>query len=205
MVYIATNAEELLSMVKNENIQLLLIDLELNHADIGYEMKLIRYIREETTIPIIIISSQVSETAKIMALNMGADDFATVEDSPLVLLARIKAQLRRYTELAKFSVNPDYIYRVGELEMDDREHLVMVRGGEVKLTSTEYQILRLLIREKGKVLSIDQIYERIWHMSPIDADNVVAVHIRHIREKIESNPKEPNYLKVIRGMGYKVG
>ena len=203
--YIVKDFAELVYTIKAEDINLLLIDLELDRTGMGRGIELIRCIRKETSIPIIIVSAQTSETAKIVALNVGADDYVTTEDSSLVILARIKAQLRRYTELTTLCASLHHIYRVGDLEIDDSRHTVLVQGKEVKLTPIEYKILRLLIQERGKVLSIDQIYERIWQLSPVEADNVVAVHIRHIREKIERNPKEPCYLKVVWGMGYKVG
>ena len=147
----------------------------------------------------------VGETAKIMALNAGADDYVTVGYNPLELLARVKSQLRRYTQLVNLCESIDSIYRVDGLEINDRNRTVTVEGREVKMTPIEYKILRLLVQERGKVLSISQIYESIWHMQAIGADNTIAVHIRHIREKIESNPKEPRYLKVVWGTGYKVG
>ena len=197
--------EELLKLIKDESIQLILVDLELEGSGLGYGMEIIQHIRKCTVIPIIVISSQTAETAKIMSLNVGADDYVTIYDSPLVLLARIKAQLRRYTELKTLCEGLGNIYRIGDLELDDKSHTVIVSGKNVKMTPIEYKILRLLIQEQGKVLSINQIYERIWQMQAIDAENVIAVHIRHVREKIESNPKEPKYLKVVRGLGYKVG
>ena len=169
------------------------------------QLLLIHDIRNMTTIPIIIISAQDAETAKIMALNAGADDYVTVGYNPLELLARVKSQLRRYTQLVNLCESIDSIYRVDGLEINDRNRTVTVEGREVKMTPIEYKILRLLVQERGKVLSISQIYESIWHMQAIGADNTIAVHIRHIREKIESNPKEPRYLKVVWGTGYKVG
>ncbi len=127
------------------------------------------------------------------------------DDNPLVLLARVKSQLRRYAQLTGSKANADPVYRVGSLEVDDRRHMVSVGGRDVKMTPIEYKILRLLIQGQGKVFSIEQIYESIWQMRAIGADNTIAVHIRHIREKIENNPKKPSYLKVVRGVGYKVG
>jgi DNA-binding response OmpR family regulator len=140
-----------------------------------------------------------------MALNAGADDYVTADCNPLELLARVKSQLRRYSQLANLRTNIDCIYRVDGLEVNDVYRRVTVDGREVKLTPIEYQILKLLVQERGRVLSISQIYESIWHMQAIGADNTIAVHIRHIREKIEYNPKEPRYLKVVWGTGYKVG
>lgn len=202
---VATGLGELVRFLDKEDIHLMLVDVELdgNGWDSGIEM--ITYIRRKTSIPIIVISAQTAETAKIMALNAGADDYVIVGCNPLELLARVKSQLRRYTQLVNVCANIDRIYRVDGLEINDRSRTVTVDGREVKLTPIEYKILRLLVQQRGKVLSISQIYESIWHMQAIGADNTIAVHIRHIREKIESNPKEPRYLKVVWGTGYKVG
>ncbi len=202
---VASNLDELLRMINYEDIHLVLMDPELDGAGRGRGMEVIRHIRSCTAVPVMVISSQKSEAAKVMALDAGADDYVTVDDNPLVLLARVKAQLRRYTELRNLCVNLEHIYRVGNLELDDKKHTVMVNGKEAKMTPIEYKILRLLIQEKGKVLSINQIYERIWQMQAVGAENIIAVHIRHIREKIENNPGEPRYLKVVWGQGYKVG
>lgn len=189
-------------MLESNNIQLLLTDIELEEGD-GIEA--IRKIRKESSIPIIVLSRRADEQSKIEALNAGADDYVTCPCNPLELLARVKSQLRRYTQLANMNANIQRIYRVNELEIDDMKRKVMVEGREVRLTPIEYKILKLLVQEKGRVFSIEQIYESIWHMQAIGADNTIAVHIRHIREKIESNPKEPKYLKVVWGTGYKVG
>ena len=197
--------DDLLQLIKNENVHLILLDIELEGNGLGHGIETIEYIRRCTSIPVIVMSSQTAETAKIMSLNVGADDYVTIYDSPLVILARVKAQLRRYTELRTQNDNHENIYRIGELELDDKSHAVLVGGNNVKMTPIEYKILRLLMQERGKVFSINQIYEKIWQMQAIDAENVVAVHIRHVREKIERNPRDPQYLKVVRGLGYKVG
>lgn len=202
---VASDVEELLEILEYGDIHLMLVDVELDGMGWGNGIELIRYLRKETTIPMIVISEQMAETAKIMALNAGADDYVTANCNPLEILARIKSHLRRYTQLANMCANIDRIYRVDDLEINDRSRTVTVDGREVKLTPIEYKILRLLVQQRGKVLSINQIYESIWHMQAIGADNTIAVHIRHIREKIESNPKEPRYLKVVWGTGYKVG
>ena len=191
-----TGRAQLQELLRAQEIQLLLLDVELDGRGWGEGIEMIHDIRNMTTIPIIIISAQDAETAKIMALNAGADDYVTVGYNPLELLARVKSQLCE---------SIDSIYRVDGLEINDRNRTVTVEGREVKMTPIEYKILRLLVQERGKVLSISQIYESIWHMQAIGADNTIAVHIRHIREKIESNPKEPRYLKVVWGTGYKVG
>lgn len=202
---VVTDLEELISAIDRGVMQLMLIDVELSESGWGSGIEMITYIRKKTSIPIIVISAQEAETAKIMALDAGADDYVLAGCNPLELLARVKCQLRRYVQLVNVCDNIDRIYKVGELEINDRSRTVTVDGKEVKLTPIEYKILRLLVQQRGKVLSISQIYESIWHMQAIGADNTIAVHIRHIREKIESNPKEPRYLKVVWGTGYKVG
>ena len=202
---VASDMEALMDILDNTEIHLMLVDVELDKSGWGAGIELIQYLRRRSTVPIIVISKQEAETAKILALNAGADDYVVANGNPLVLLARVNSQLRRYTQLVNMCANIDRIYKIGDLEVNDRSRTVTVEGREVKLTPIEYKILRLLVQERGKVFSISQIYESIWHMQAIGADNTIAVHIRHIREKIESNPKEPRYLKVVWGTGYKVG
>lgn len=204
-MFIASDWINLLQLLEKEDIHLLLIDVELDGTELGRGIEMIQQLRRKTAIPIIVISGQAAEMPKIMALNAGADDYITANCNPLEILARIKSQLRRYTQLVNMCMNIDRIYRIGGLEVNDRERTVRVDGRDVRLTPIEYKILHLLVKEHGKVLSISQIYESIWNMQAIGADNTIAVHIRHIREKIESNPKEPRYLKVVWGTGYKVG
>lgn len=168
-------------------------------------IELIADIRKKSSVPILVVSADGGESSKILALNAGADDYVTIDCNPLEILARVKSQVRRYTQMVNMCANIDKIYQVDNLVVDDIRRKVSVDGCEVRLTPIEYKILRLLVQEKGKVLSISQIYESIWHMQAIGADNTIAVHIRHIREKIERNPKEPRYLKVVWGTGYKVG
>lgn len=194
--------EEMKKALVDKTIHLLLMDIEMQNAD---GIQLVREIRSESSIPILIFSNNSKEASKIAALNAGADDYVTLPCNPLELLARIKSQIRRYTQLANLCENINRIYRVDDLEIDDMRRKVTVGEREVYLTPIEYKILRLLVQEKGRVLSIDQIYEAIWNMQAIGADNTIAVHIRHIREKIEQNPREPQYLKVVWGTGYKVG
>lgn len=196
---------ELMEILEQENIHLLLMDVELQEKGFVSGIEMIAGIRKRSCVPIIIVSADDRESTKIMALNSGADDYVTANCNPLELLARAKSQMRRYTQLVNVCVNIDRIYRVGGLLIDDIKRKVSVDGKDVRLTPIEYKILRLLVQERGKVLSISQIYESIWQMQAIGADNTIAVHIRHIREKIESNPKEPRYLKVVWGTGYKVG
>lgn len=202
---VAGSEEELFWQLKDQATKLILIDVELDGKDWGNGVDLIRRLRKTTYIPIIVVSAQTAESAKVMALNAGADDYVVAGCNPLELLARVKCQLRRCGQLVKVQVNVDGIYRVDGLEVNDMYRKVTVDGREVKLTPIEYKILKLLVQERGRVLSVDRIYESIWKMQAIGADNTIAVHIRHIREKIENNPKDPHYLKVVWGNGYKVG
>ena len=188
-------------MLEREDVQLLLIDIMMPKLD-GLRATL--KIREKSSIPIIILSAKSEDADKILGLNIGADDYVTKPFNPLELVARVKSQLRRYTKLGNAAGENQKIYQTGGLIMDDDLKEVTVDGEPVKLTPIEYNILLLLVKNQGKVFSISQIYESIWNEDAIGADNTVAVHIRHIREKIEINAKEPRYLKVVWGIGYKV-
>ena len=188
-------------MLEREDVQLLLIDIMMPKLD-GLRATL--KIREKSSIPIIILSAKSEDADKILGLNIGADDYVTKPFNPLELVARVKSQLRRYTKLGNAAGENQKIYQTGGLMMNDDLKEVTVDGEPVKLTPIEYNILLLLVKNQGKVFSISQIYESIWNEDAIGADNTVAVHIRHIREKIEINPKEPRYLKVVWGIGYKV-
>lgn len=201
-VFKAGNGEEALRIVEEEKIHLLITDTQLPGGD---GIAVIAKIRKNHSLPIIILSEKNTEADKISALNAGADDYVMKSCSLLELTARVKSQLRRYTQLKNMSNEIEHIYEIDGLVIDDVTRRVTVDGREVRLTPIEYKILALLARDKGRVYSIDQIYETIWNMRAIGADNTIAVHIRHIREKIENNPKEPKYLKVVWGTGYKVG
>ncbi len=202
---VAGDYNEMLDALQEQDVHLLITDVKLRQKGFANGIELIADIRKKSSVPILVISADGKESSKIMALNAGADDYIVLGCNPLEILARVKSQLRRYTQLVNMCANIDRIYQVGELVIDDIHRKVSVDGREVKLTPIEYKILRLLVQERGRVLSITQIYESIWHMQAIGADNTIAVHIRHIREKIERNPKEPRYLKVVWGTGYKVG
>ena len=198
----AYDGEEVLKVMKNEKIDLLIIDVMMPKLD-GIRTTL--KIREKENMPIIILSAKSEDTDKILGLNVGADDYVTKPFNPLELTARVKSQLRRYTQLGSSVTQENQaIYTVGGLTINDDQKEVTVDGEPVKLTPIEYNILLLLMKNQGKVFSIDQIYENIWNEDAIGVDNTVAVHIRHIREKIEINPKEPRYLKVVWGVGYKI-
>ena len=192
---------EAIRMLQEHEVHLLLLDIMMPHMDgIRATVK----IRQTSGIPIIFLSAKSEDTDKILGLNIGADDYITKPFNPLELTARVKSLLRRYTQLGAISEQRPSIFRIGGLMVDDDRKEVTVDGEPVKLTPIEYQILLLLMKNPGKVFSIAQIYEKIWNEDAIGADNTVAVHIRHIREKIEINPKEPRYIKVVWGVGYKV-
>lgn len=193
---------EALEILEKEKVNLLIIDVMMPRLD-GIRATL--KIREKNSLPIIILSAKSEDTDKILGLNIGADDYVTKPFNPLELVARVKSQLRRFKELGGTAQEPkETIYKVGGLQINDDLKQVTVDGEFVKLTPIEYNILLLLMKNQGKVFSINQIYESIWNEEAIGADNTVAVHIRHIREKIEINPKDPRYLKVVWGVGYKI-
>lgn len=188
-------------LMQDEEIKLLIIDIMMPVMDgIHAVMK----IRSFSRIPILFLSAKAEDTDKILGLNVGADDYITKPFHPIELVARVKSSLRRYTVLGSAVTVENQKYRLGGLEMDDNEKTVFVDGEEVKLTPIEYQILLLFVKSPGRVFSTQQIYESIWNEDAYGAENTVAVHIRHIREKIEINPKEPRYLKVVWGVGYKI-
>lgn len=199
----AYDGEQALKKLKEEKIDLLIIDVMMPRLD-GIRATL--KIRERNNMPIIILSAKSEDADKILGLNVGADDYVTKPFNPLELVARVKSQIRRYTQLGSTAgVMPgDAIYSTGGLSINDDLKEVTVDGEVVKLTPIEYNILLLLVKNQGRVFSIEQIYESIWNEVALGADNTVAVHIRHIREKIEINPKNPRYLKVVWGVGYKV-
>ena len=196
------SAKEALECINTTNLDLAILDVMLPDID-GYT--LCQKIRTRHTYPIIMLTAKDGETDKINGLTLGADDYMTKPFRPLELVARVKSQLRRYTKLGNLPADDEEnVYQVGGLLVNDDLKEVSVEGEPVKLTPIEYNILLLLVKNPGKVFSIEQIYESIWNEEAIGADNTVAVHIRHIREKIEINPKEPRYLKVVWGIGYKI-
>ena len=193
---------EAVEILKKESVDLLIMDIMMPRMD-GIRATL--KIREKHNIPIIILSAKSEDADKILGLNIGADDYITKPFNPLELVARVKSHLRRYMQLGSTTIKEsEAIYTVGGLAINDDLKEVTVDCEPVKLTPIEYNILLLLVKHQGKVFSIDQIYENIWNENAVGVDNTVAVHIRHIREKIEINPKEPRYLKVVWGVGYKI-
>lgn len=190
-----------IEIMKKEEVHLILLDIMMPNLD---GIRATRKIRETSSVPIIMLSAKSEDVDKILGLNIGADDYITKPFNPLELIARVKSQLRRYTQLGNLATEEkEAVYVCGGLVVNDDLKTVTVDGEPVKLTPIEY-ILVLLIKNQGKVFSIEQIYENIWNEEAIGADNTVAVHIRHIREKIEINPREPRYLKVVWGIGYKI-
>ncbi|MDD2361590.1 MAG: response regulator transcription factor [Oscillospiraceae bacterium] len=199
-IYKAFDGKEAISVIQNNDIQLVIMDVMMPKLDgISAMLK----IREQRNIPVIILSAKSEYTDKITGLTLGADDYVTKPFNPLELMARVKSQLRRYTELGSSEIKSG-IYKTGDLVVDDKQKTVIVDGEDIKLTPVQYKILLLLIQNKGKVFSIDEIYETVWNEMAYNSYNTVAVHIRNIREKIEINPKEPKYLKVVWGIGYKI-
>ena len=191
-----------IEIMKKEEVHLILLDIMMPNLD---GIRATRKIRETSSVPIIMLSAKSEDVDKILGLNIGADDYITKPFNPLELIARVKSQLRRYTQLGNLATEEkEAVYVCGGLVVNDDLKTVTVDGEPVKLTPIEYNILVLLIKNQGTVFSIEQIYENIWNEEAIGADNTVAVHIRHIREKIEINPREPRYLKVVWGIGYKI-
>ena len=199
----AYDGQEALDILNSgKKVDLIIMDVMMPGMD-GIHATL--KIREKLDVPIIILSAKSEDNDKILGLNIGADDYISKPFNPLELLARVKSQLRRYMQLGNITGNSSQaVFKCGGLTINDDNKEVYVDGELIKLTPIEYNILLLLVKNAGKVFSIDEIYEQIWNEEAIGADNTVAVHIRHIREKIEINPREPKYLKVVWGVGYKI-
>lgn len=200
LVHKAFNGVEAIAMVENQEIHLIIMDIMMPKMDgITATMK----IREENKIPLIMLSAKSEDYDKILGLNIGADDYITKPFNPLELIARVKSQLRRYTTFGSLETRSN-VYQTGGLMIDDERKLITVDGEEVHLTPVQYKILKLLTANAGRVFSIEEIYEKVWNETAFSPENTVTVHIRKIREKIEINTKEPKYLKVVWGVGYKV-
>ena len=198
----AYDGYDALKILETEHADLMIIDVMMPGLD-GIRTTL--KVRETSSIPIIILSAKSEDSDKILGLNIGADDYLSKPFNPLELVARDKSQLRRYTQLGNMNQGSnENVYKCGGLTINDDTKEVFVDDEPIKLTPIEYNILLLLTKNAGKVFSIDEIYKQIWNEEAIGADNTVAVHIRHIREKIEINPREPRYLKVVWGVGYKI-
>lgn len=200
----AENGMEALKLVQqNEDIQLVILDVMMPKMD---GIAALKRIRELSAVPVLMLSAKSEDVDKIAGLTHGADDYVTKPFSPMELLARVRSQIRRYTLLGgeQGMQNADKRLKNGGLELDDEKKQVFVDGEEIRLTPMEFLILKLLMENPGVVFSASRIYETVWKEDAFSSDNTVAVHIRHLREKIEINPKEPRYIKVVWGVGYKL-
>lgn len=198
----AYNGLSALEKISENEVTLIILDIMMPSLD-GLSATL--RIREKKNIPIILLSAKTEDSDKVLGLSMGADDYITKPFSPAELIARVKSQLRRYTQLgAKNDMSVDGIITVSGLSLDTKQKQLYLDGDPVKLTATEYKILELLMSNAGQVFSAEKIYERVWREEAYAVENTVMVHIRRIREKIEINPREPRYLKVVWGIGYKI-
>lgn len=199
-IFTAYTGQDALDIVAKHDIHLILMDIMMPQMDgIAATVKL----RETSNIPIILLTAKSEDSDKILGLNIGADDYITKPFNPIEVLARVRSQLRRYTSLGGMAKKASHLTN-GGIEMDDESKIVTVDGEVVSLTPSEYNILKLLMENPGRVFSSTQIYERIWNEDACGSGSVVAVHIRHLREKIEIDPSNPRYLKVVWGLGYKI-
>ena len=199
-MYKAYNGMEAIDIVNNNDIQLVLMDVMIPQMD---GITAMAKIRENSNVPVIMLTAKSEDTDKVLGLEVGADDYVTKPFNPVELLARVKSQLRRYMQLGG-GENPKDKLVIGGIELDDKSKQVTLDGELMPLTPTEYDILKLLMQNVGKVFSTKEIYRAVWKEDPMGAEGSVAVHIRHLREKIEINPSEPRYIKVIWGRGYKM-
>lgn len=200
-VFCAYNGKEALEVLEKEEIHLVLMDIMMPQMD---GITAMTKIRETSNVPVILLTAKGEDTDKVLGLTVGADDYVTKPFNPVELQARVKSQLRRYMQLGGGNIKKDTLSIAG-IELDDRTKQVTLDGEPVSLTRTEYDILKLLMEHPGQVFSPNQIYEKVWNDNPYGTENTVAVHIRHLREKVEYNPAEPRYLKVVWGRGYKIG
>ena len=199
-IFEAENGEEALKIVSSEEIHLILMDIMMPKMDgVSATAKL----RESFNAPVIFLSAKSEDNDKILGLTAGADDYITKPFNPLEVIARVKAQLRRYAYFGGMEKKEDTV-SVGGLELDDNGKTLCINGEEIALTPTEYEIIKLFIKNPGKVFSSKEIYSAIWNSDPLGAEGTIAVHIRHLREKIEIDPANPRYLKVVWGKGYKL-
>lgn len=200
-VFQAYDGVEALEVLKQQDIHLLIIDVMMPNLD---GIHAVLELRKKSNVPVIILSAKSEDTDKIMGLTIGADDYVTKPFNPLELVARVKSQLRRYSKLGSMPAADQNVLINGGLVLEDEKKQVTLDGEPIKLTPTEYKIVRLFMQNLGIVFSSSQIYEKIWEGDSYATENIVSVHIRRIREKIEINPKEPKYIKVMWGVGYKM-
>lgn len=199
-LYEAFTGKQALEILSDKDMHLVLLDIMMPEMDgISAMVK----IRETSNVPVILLTAKSEDTDKILGLNLGADDYITKPFNPVEVSARVKSQLRRYTKLGGAAVKPESLC-IGTIELDDKAKIVKADGEPVSLTPTEYDILKLLMTHPNEVFSPKEIYQRVWNASPLGAESTVAVHIRHLREKLEINPAEPRYLKIVWGHGYKI-
>ena len=199
-VDVCYDGETAVDMARRGEYAVILLDLMMPKLD---GLGACQQIRQFSTVPIIMLTARSEDADKLIGFESGADDYITKPFNPIEVYARVKSQLRRYMQLGGGSVRPDVI-RVGGIELDDKEKRVTLDGEPVALTPTEYDILKLVMQNPGQVFSPREIYSKIWNDLPLGSENTVAVHIRHLREKLEINPAEPRYLKVVFGQGYKL-
>jgi len=195
------NGQEALRAAQEQEIHLILMDIMMPELD---GIRATAQLRQESNVPIILLTAKSEDSDKILGLNIGADDYITKPFNPLEVMARVKSQLRRYTLLGGKPQEADTVLRNGALALDDEAKSLTVDGEPVALTPIEFNILRLLMKNPGRVYSTAQIYEQVWNDPALGSENTVAVHIRHLREKIEIDPANPRYLKVVWGLGYKM-
>ncbi len=200
-VYEAFNGKEAIEVLSKEDIHLVIMDIMMPVMD---GITAMAKLRENSNVPVIMLTAKSEDTDKVLGLNIGADDYVTKPFNPVEVQARVKSQLRRYMQLGGSTAPKSELLSVGGIELDDRTKEVTLDGEKVSLTPTEYDILKLLMENIGKVYSPSQIYSAVWNDSPYGTENTVAVHIRHLREKLEYNPAEPRYLKSVWGRGYKL-
>ena len=199
-IFEAYTGKEALEITEKENIHLILLDIMMPEMD---GITAMAKIRAFSNVPIILLTAKSEDTDKVLGLNVGADDYVTKPFNPVELLARVKSQLRRYTQLGGANITPE-VLMIGGIALNDKTKIVTVDGEKISLTPKEYDILKLFMENPGRVMSPKEIYRQVWKEAPFGTDNTVAVHIRHLREKIEINPTEPRYLKVVFGQGYKL-
>ena len=199
-IFEAYTGKEALEITEKENIHLILLDIMMPEMD---GITAMAKIRAFSNVPIILLTAKSEDTDKVLGLNVGADDYVTKPFNPVELLARVKSQLRRYIQLGGANVTPE-VLMIGGIALNDKTKIVTVDGEKISLTPKEYDILKLFMDNPGRVMSPKEIYRQVWKETPFGTDNTVAVHIRHLREKIEINPTEPRYLKVVFGQGYKL-
>ena len=198
--FCAYDGEEALRILKNEEIHLILLDIMMPKMD---GITAMAKIRETSTVPIILLTAKSEDADKVLGLDLGADDYVTKPFQPLEVAARVRSQLRRYMQFGGGEAKAESL-KIGNIELDDKAKEVTVDGEAVSLTPTEYDILKFLMQNPGRVFSPKELYKKIWNDIPYGSENTVAVHIRHLREKLEIDPAEPRYLKVVWGQGYKI-